>query len=204
MAWESIIVAWWVIETTQHDLEAACWEAETQLGAVEARTTHRGSRKAGISADSVRLPKFSGFVSWAAFYCQFGAVANHKKWTSCEEAMHLLTVFRDKPLTSYTVSQLEQCVRTLLGLWRVVMETTSWQQLPRHTSEPGFAWLVSHCKSLQLSSSHHIRLLLHYLWILSRGRLHIHSTEWETKKWSSTFTWMGTYCLMRPSTRPWS
>jgi hypothetical protein len=55
----------------------------------EARTRCRGGRIVATSTDKVKLWTFNGSTFWAAYHCQFEAMASHIDCTSYEKAMYL-------------------------------------------------------------------------------------------------------------------
>jgi hypothetical protein len=80
-------------KATQHDLEATDREFKMLLLTVEAWRRCRSGGNAGKSTDRAKPLKFDWSASWAVFYHQFKASANHD-CTSRKKAADLLTILQ--------------------------------------------------------------------------------------------------------------
>jgi predicted phage gp36 major capsid-like protein len=95
-----------ILKATPHDLEATRREFESQLAAVEARTTRGGGGNVGTRAERVKPLKFDGSASWAVFRYH----SMPRPITSGHRARRTLIYSpysREKLLTPYILSQPE-------------------------------------------------------------------------------------------------
>jgi hypothetical protein len=74
-------------ETNKHEFRAPL---ETQKAVAE------GGRGIGGGAIAVQPPKFDGTASWAVFWRQFEAVAEHNGWTGLEKYTYLITALQGR------------------------------------------------------------------------------------------------------------